>query len=240
MATVPLGAGIAIVSQKKQAQFELVFGFTAGVVFGIVLMLMVHFYQELGYVTIVVMWAGFGLIWLLERLAPHHHADSTEQTPSKKRHLWGINITLIGLTLHSIVDGFNLSLATEAREVGLVLALAVLIHRVPVATVITAALRRDYSFTQTALQLTPLMIAPLVGAFLAERLLHGIFTELTEYLTAFAAGTLLHVMMDGLRGNYGPSTEAGHGASKIAFVIGLILTLGAIHFLPGLEFEHAH
>ncbi len=240
IATVPLGAGIAIVSQKKQTQFGLVFGFTAGIVLGIVLMLMVDFYQELGYATIIVMWVGFGLIWLIERLVPHNHADSAEHTHGKKKHLWGINITLIGLTLHSIADGFNLSVAAEEHEVGIALALAVLIHRVPVATVITAALRRDYSFAKTALQLTPLMLAPLVGAFMGERLLHGIFEELVEYLTAFAAGTLLHVMMDGLRGNYTPSSEESRGASKIAFVIGLILTLCAIYFFPGLELEHTH
>ncbi len=239
-ATVLFGAGIAMVFWKKQAAFRLIFGFTAGAVLGFVLMLMVHLFTEVGYPTILVMWGGFLLIWLLERFTHRMQERIENHAETVKKNVWGVNVTIIGLSIHSVADGFNLSIAAEEETVGIALALGVLLHRFPVATVLTAALRRDYGIGQTLCRLIPLIVAPFIGAFMGERLLRGIFMELTEYLTAFAAGTLLHVVMEGLRGGYTPSKEKASNATKIAFVVGLILTLCAMHFFPGSEHEHVH
>lgn len=239
--TVLLGAGISIIFREKQTEFRLIFGFTAGAVLGFVLMLMVHLFTEVGYPTIIVMWGGFLLIWLLERLTHRvqEHLGNHVEVNKKKQH-WGVNLTVIGLSIHSVMDGVNLSIAAKEQTVGIALALIVIVHRLPVATVITTALRRNYGFGQTTLWLTPLIIAPFVGAFIGESLLHGIFTDLADYLFAFALGTLLHVVMDGFRGSYAPSEEKVSNATKIAFFVGLILTMCAIYFFPEFEHEHVH
>ena len=244
--TVLLGAGLAIVFREKQTEFRLIFGFTAGAVFGFVLMLMVHLVWEendlmnVNYLMILVMGVGFLLIWMLENLTHRIRARFGNQTEVHKKNVWGVNLTLIGLSIHAIVDGFNLSTAAKDPTDGIVLALGVLLHRLPVATVITTALRHNYGVGQTLLHLIPLIMAPFVGAFMGESLQQGVFMELTGYLTAFAVGTLLHVVMDGLRGGCVPSEEKISSSTKIAFVIGLILTLCAMFFIPGLEHEHAH
>ncbi|RKU10026.1 hypothetical protein C6501_13970 [Candidatus Poribacteria bacterium] len=249
--TVLIGTGIALVFWKKQAEFRLIFGFTAGAVLGFVLMLMVHLFTEVGYLTIVVMWGGFLLIWLLENLTHRmqerlgkHAETKTFPTPlpplSRGRHHWSVNLTVIGLSIHSVMDGVNLSIAAEERTVGVALALIVLLHRLPVATVITTALRQVYGLGQTALWLTPLIITPFIGAFIGERLLHTVFKDLADYLFAFALGTLLHVVVDGLRGGHAPSVEKISPATKIAFVLGLIVTLCAMYFIPGFEHEPVH
>ena len=238
--TVLLGAGIAMVFREKQTEFRLIFGFTAGAVLGFVLMLMIHLFTEVGYPTILVMWGGFLLIWLLENLTHRMQERFGNHAEGKKKNIWGVNLTVIGLSIHSVMDGVNLSIAAEEQTVGIALALIVLLHRLPVATVVTTALRRNYGFGQTTLWLTPLIIAPFVGAFIGESLLHGIFKDLADYLFAFALGTLLHVVMDGLRGGCAPSEEKISNATKIAFVVGLIITLCAMYFIPGLEHEHVH
>ena len=244
--TVLFGAGLAIVFREKQTEFRLIFGFTAGAVFGFVLMLMVHLVWEendlmkVNYLMILVMSVGFLLIWMLEYLTHRIRARFGNQTEVHKKNVWGVNLTLIGLSIHAIVDGFNLSTAAKDPTDGIVLALGVLLHRLPVATVITTALRHNYGVGRTLLHLIPLIMAPFVGAFMGESLQQGVFMELTEYLTAFAVGTLLHVVMDGLRGGCTPSEEKISSSTKIAFVIGLILTLCAMSFIPGLEHEHAH
>ena len=244
--TVLLGAGLAIVFREKQTEFRLIFGFTAGAVFGFVLMLMVHLVWEendlmkVNYLMILVMGVGFLLIWMLENLTHRIRARFGNQTEVHKKNVWGVNLTLIGLSIHAIVDGFNLSTAAKDPTDGIVLALGVLLHRLPVATVITTALRHNYGVGRTLLHLIPLIMAPFVGAFMGESLQQGVFMELTEYLTAFAVGTLLHVVMDGLRGGCVPSEEKISSSTKITFVIGLILTLCAMFFIPGLEHEHAH
>lgn len=244
--TVLLGAGLAIVFREKQTEFRLIFGFTAGAVFGFVLMLMVHLVWEendlmkVNYLMILVMSVGFLLIWMLENLTHRIRKRFGNQTEVHKKNVWGVNLTLIGLSIHAIVDGFNLSTAAKDPTDGIVLALGVLLHRLPVATVITTALRHNYGVGRTLLHLIPLIMAPFVGAFMGESLQQGVFMELTGYLTAFAVGTLLHVVMDGLRGGCVPSEEKISSSTKIAFVIGLILTLCAMFFIPGLEHEHAH
>ena len=237
---VLLGAGIAIVFREKQAEFRLIFGFTAGAVLGLVLMLMVHLFMKVGYPTILVMWGGFLLIWLLEHLTYRMHARFGTHAEGKKRHVWGVNLTIIGLSIHSVMDGVSLSIAAEKQTEGIALALGILLHRFLVVPVITAGLRLNYGFGQTALWLIPFIIAPFVGAFMGERLLHSIFPDLADYLFAFALGTLLHVVMDGLRGGHASSEEKISNSTKIAVVVGLILTICAMYFFQVFEHEHVH
>ena len=234
--TVPLGAGIALVSQVEQRHFGNIFGLTAGAVLGVVLVMMMHLYTEAGYVTILVMWGGFFLISAMERLTTHRR-DETERNIDSR---WSVNLTVLGLSFHSLADGLNLVIAAKEELLGGALAFGILIHRLPVGTLITVALLRNQTFAKALVRLTPLIVGPVVGALLGEQLFRGAFQELTHYLTAFAVGTLLHVVMDGFRGNY---TLESAGLSRIAktlFVIGFVLTFCAIYFLQGFEGGDVH
>ena len=234
--TVPLGAGIAFVSQVEQRHFGNIFGLTAGAVLGVVLVMMMHLYTEAGYATILVMWGGFFLISTMERLTTHRR-DETERNIDSR---WGVNLTVLGLSFHSLADGLNLVIAAKEEILGGALAFGILIHRLPVGTLITVALLRNQTFAKALVRLTPLIVGPVVGALLGEQLLRGAFQELTHYLTAFAVGTLLHVVMDGFRGKY---TLESAGLSRIAktlFVIGFVLTFCAIYFLQGFEGGDVH
>ena len=244
--TVPLGAGIAFISRTRQRHFGIIFGFTAGAVLGIVLMLMMHLYTAQGTATIFVMWGGFLLISALEYFTRRQGNATRTQTKNLS-----LDLTLLGLSIHSLADGFNLVIAEREAALGGMLILAVLLHRLPVATVMAAALYKQRieksseksseksagnTFIRIIGRLTPLMLGPLVGALLGERLLQGTFKELTEYLTAFAAGTLLHVVMDEFRARE-PRTSR---TAKTVFIIGFILTFCAIYFFQGFALEHHH
>ena len=233
--TVPLGAGIAFVSQTQQKHFGSVFGLTAGAVLGVVLVMMIHLYTEVGYVTILVMWGGFILISVLERLTTHRRDETAIKNTESK---WGINLTVLGLSFHSLADGLNLVIAAREEALGGALAFGILIHRLPVGILITVALLRDQIFFKALVRLIPLIVGPIVGAVLGEQLLRGAFAELTDYLTAFAVGTLLHVVMDGFRGKYTPEKTSLSRTAKLLFVIGFVLTFCAIYFFPGFEGEH--
>ena len=235
--TVPLGAGIAFVSQVQQKHFGNIFGLTAGAVLGIVLVMMIHLYTEVGYVTIFVMWGGFLLISGVERLTTYQRNQTEEYTDKRERD-WGINLTVFGLSLHSLADGLNLVIAARDEALGTTLAFGILIHRLPVGTLITAALLRDQKFVKALMLLTPLIVGPVVGAVLGEQLLRGAFAELTKYLTAFAVGTLLHVVMDGFRGKYTTEETGLSRTAKVLFVIGFALTFCALEYL--FEGKHVH
>ena len=247
--TVPLGAGIAFVSQVQQKHFGNIFGVIAGSVLGVVLVMMMHLYTEVGYVTVLVMWGGFFLISAIEYLTAHRRDENEQNTDSR----WGLNLTVLGLSLHSLADGFNLGVAAREEVLGGTLAFGILIHRLPVGTLITVALLRNRilstrvkfvstlrSFGKVLVQLSPLIFGPVVGALLGEQLLQGAFSELIHYLTAFAAGTLLHVVMDGFRGNYTPESPGLNRVARVLFVIGFVLTFCAMYFLQGFEGGHVH
>ncbi len=236
VATVPLGAGIALVSQGQQKHFGSIFGVIAGAVLGVVLVMMMHLYTEVGYVTILVMWSGFFLISAIERLTTHRRDEDERRTNSR----WGLNLTLLGLSLHSLADGFNLVIAAREEALGGALAFGILIHRLPVGTLITVALLRNQRFAKVFLQLSPLIFGPIIGALLGEQLLQGPFEALIHYLTAFAAGTLLHVVMDGFRGKYTAERTDLSRVAKVLFVTGFVLTFCAIYFLQGFESGHVH
>lgn len=238
--TVPLGAGIAFISRGQQRLFGHIFGLTAGAVLGIVLVMMMHLYTEVGYITILVMWGGFFLISAVEHLTTHQHRDTERHTNSTDKR-WGINLTVLGLSLHSLADGLNLVIAAREEMLGGALAFGILVHRLPVGTLITVALLRNQTFVKALIRLTPLILGPVIGAVLGEQLLRGAFGELTDYLTAFAAGTLLHVVMDGFRGNYTVEKTGNLSRfAKVLFVIGFVLTFCVIYFLQGFEGEHFH
>ena len=247
--TVPLGAGIAFVSQVQQKHFGTIFGLTAGAVLGVVLVMMMHLYTEVGYVTIAVMWGGFLLISAMERLTTRQ-SDGIEKNVNSR---WGINLTVLGLSFHSLADGINLVIAAREDTLGGALAFGILIHRLPVGTLITVALLRNqilpkgvkfvsasHSFATALMRLIPLIIGPVIGALLGEQLLRGAFQELTHYLTAFAVGTLLHIVMDGFRGKYTVGSGNLSRITKALFVIGFVLTFCAIYFFQGFEGRHVH
>ena len=240
VATVPLGAGIAFVSRGQQKHFGHIFGLTAGAVLGIVLVMMMHLYTEVGYIAILVMWGGFFLISAVEHLTTHRRSDTERHTNSADKR-WGINLTLLGLSLHSLADGLNLVIAAKEEMLGGALAFGILVHRLPVGTLIAVALLQNQTFSKTLIRLTPLILGPVIGAALGEQLLRGAFGELTDYLTAFAVGTLLHVVMDGFRGNYTVEKTGNLSRfAKVLFVIGFVLTFCIIYFFQEFEGEHLH
>lgn len=222
---IPLGTGIAFVLRGQQTYFGHIFGLTAGAVLGVVLIMMMHLYTEVGYLTILVMWGGFFLISIVERLTTHQVGDTNTKNKG-----WGINLTLLGLSLHSLADGFNLVIATREEVLGGALAFGTIIHRLPVGTFVSVILLRGHTLANTLIRLIPLMFGPVIGVVLGEQLLRGPFLEVTDYLTAFAVGTLLHVVMDGVRGNYVAENTCLTRFAKVLFVVGFVVAFCALYF----------
>ena len=224
--SVFIGAVIAFYTLRSDPIiFAILTGVTASTVVGFIgFFLIPHLYGDLGWMSLVVMAAGFLPIFLIERIS-HRNPRFPLQN-----HRWVADLTVIGLTIHALTDGFNLAIASKHEELGIGLAIVILVHRLPVAFVLTLAFLSDNSliatigrglslgsrlqfsvrlaFIATVGRLLPLSVAPVVGAFIGERILTGGFGEFTEYLTAFAAGTLLNVMIENFHGGHAPHTPA--------------------------------
>jgi len=226
--SVFVGAVIAFYTLRSNPIiFSILTGFTASTVVGLVgFYLIPHLYRDLGWVSLLVMAAGFLPIFLIERLS-HRNPRFPLQN-----HRWVADLTVIGLSIHALTDGFNLAIASKSETFGHELAVVVLVHRLPVAFVLTLAFLGDNSlistigrrlpfgsrlqfsvrlaFVATVGRLLPLSIAPVVGAFIGERILTGGLGEFIEYLTAFAAGTLLNVIIENFHGGHASHAHAPH------------------------------
>ena len=226
--SVFIGAVIAFYTlRSNRVVFSILTGFTASTVVGLVgFYLIPHLYKDLGWVSLLVMAAGFLPIFLIERFS-HRNPRFPIQN-----HRWVADLTVIGLSIHALTDGFNLAIASKHEELGIGLAIVVLVHRLPVAFVLTLAFLSDNSlistigrhlsfgsrlqlslklaFLVTVGRLLPLSIAPVIGAFIGERILTGGFGEFIEYLTAFAAGTLLNVIIENFHGGHTSHAPDAH------------------------------
>lgn len=235
--SVFIGALIAFYTLRSDPViFAILTGFTASTVVGLIgFYLIPHLYEDLGWVSLLVIAAGFVPIFLIERIS-HHNPRFPIQN-----HRWVADLTVIGLSVHALADGFNLAIASKNEELGIGLAIVILIHHLPLAFVLTLAFLGDntliatigrrlplgprlqlsvkLAFVATAGRLLPFSIAPVIGAVIGERILTGGFGQFIEYLTAFAAGTMLNVVIESFHGGHashahGPHSEETHSHSE--------------------------
>lgn len=235
--SVFIGAVIAFYTLRSDPViFAILTGFTASTVVGLVgFYLIPHLYEDLGWISLVVMAAGFVPIFLIERIS-HHNPRFPIQN-----HRWVADLTVIGLSIHALTDGFNLAIASKNEELGIGLAIVILVHHLPIAFVLTLVFLSDntliatigrrlpfgsrlylslrLAFIATVGRLLPLSIAPVIGAVIGERILTGGFGQFIDYLTAFAAGTLLNVVIECFHGGHashahGPHSEEAHSHSE--------------------------
>ena len=230
--SVFIGAVIAFYTLRSDPViFAILTGFTASTVVGFIgFFLIPHLYKDLGWVSLLVMAAGFLPIFLVERIS-HRNPRFPIQN-----HRWVADLTVIGLSIHALTDGFNLAIASKHEQLGIGLAIVILVHHLPIAFVLTLAFLSDNSFIATIgrglpfgsrLQLSlrlafiatvgrllPLSIAPVIGAFIGERILTGGFGQFIDYLTAFAAGTLLNVVIESFHGGHASHTHTPHSEEE--------------------------
>ena len=226
--SVFIGALIAFYTLRSDPViFAILTGFTASTVVGFVgFFLIPHLYKDLGWVSLLIMAAGFVPIFLIERIS-HHNPRFPIQN-----HRWVADLTVIGLSIHALADGFNLAIASQHEELGIGLAIVILIHHLPIAFVLTLVFLGDntliatigrglpfgsrlhmslrLAFMSTVGRLLPLSIAPVIGAVIGERILTGGFGHFIEYLTAFAAGTLLNVVIECFHGGHASHSHDSH------------------------------
>jgi zinc and cadmium transporter len=122
----------------------------------------------------------------------HVHTDAT----GCDVHTLGI-AAFVGMSAHTLVDGFALGAASEDAELGLLVFVAILAHKVPNAFSLSAILRAEgYSRRRALLMNAAFALMVPVGAalYLAVRRVVHVET-FTAYALAASAGTFLHLAL---------------------------------------------
>jgi zinc and cadmium transporter len=155
---------------------------------------------------------GFLTLFLLERFVlVHVCAEPTAGEPAAEDHTGhkhaegatGCDVhtmglaAFVGLSIHTLIDGFALGAATVQPRLGLLVFLAILAHKIPSSFSLSAILRAEHYQRGTTLLLNVIfaLMVPL-GALICIGL-RGAFqaTAFTPFALAASAGTFLHLSL---------------------------------------------
>jgi zinc and cadmium transporter len=159
--------------------------------------------------------------------AHHVHGDGT----GCEVHTMGL-AAFVGLSLHTLVDGFALGASTTTPGLGLLVFLAILAHKIPNAFSLSAILRHEgYSRGKALLMNASFAVMIPIGAgvyLLLADLVHA--ATFTSYALAASAGTFLHLAFSDIL----PDVHRRNGA-RLSHGAALVLGLAAMW---GLRFVH--
>jgi len=130
---------------------------------------------------------GIGLLFLIEKLVPHHDHYKEEKEHHHEEHLKHIGtMTSVALIIHNLVEGMSIyGVASNDLKTGLIYAIGVGLHNIPFGIEITALFDKEKNKKKTYIFLILLSFSTFLGGlilFLFENL-----------LTDFVLGILLSV-----------------------------------------------
>jgi zinc and cadmium transporter len=210
-------AGGALPLLGKLRRSDLLLSFSAGVMLGAAFFHMLpEAVEAAGASSIPFVLVGFLVLYVLERFVLVHLCAepgpnatlSGETAPTVQVHGHGHDhlgcevhtlgtAAFVGMALHTLVDGFALGAASVTPELGLLVFLAILAHKVPNAFSLSAILVAEGASGRRALLLNgafALMLPVGVGLYIVVRELVRA-EHFTGLALAVSAGTFLHLSL---------------------------------------------
>ena len=189
--------GTLIVMRKKSLSPKtLVYfiSFSAGALLGLSFLHLIPEALELTENAVYGILIAFFIFYFLEqRIMMHSCAEETcdHHHFEKAKGLMG----MWGIFLHSLIDGALIGIGFEANvTLGVVTALAVLIHKIPDGISVTSImLHNHFSRSETWRGAILTAVATPIGAVLAFIALHGVSLEILGVALGFSAGTFLYI-----------------------------------------------
>ena len=158
---------------------------------------------------------------------------------AKQTHTAAMVVALAGLTIHEFFDGVGLAGAFYGQDGVSLLAVAVILHRLPIAITIWWLLAPTRGPRAAGLVLVALGAATVLGYFSVDVVAGIIEANWLGLLEALIAGSLLHVVVH----RPSPLSTPGQGhRERLAAGVGALLGLGAVIALGGEHYipHHGH
>jgi zinc and cadmium transporter len=248
-------AGGALPLIGRGSRSDLLLSFSAGVMLGAAFFHMLpEAVEQAGVRALPFVMVGFLALYLLERLvlvhvcaepgpnrgpapsggATHDHAPDDARPRADgtgcEVHTMGL-AAFVGMSLHTLVDGFALGAATIRPELGLLVFLAILAHKIPNAFSLSAILMAEGYTRARALAMNAafaLMVPVGVGVYVVLRDAARVET-FTALALAGSAGTFLHLSLSDILPDL-HRRGAARWRLSAAMVAGLAV-MGALTFL---------
>lgn len=201
-------------------------GLTLGLVPAVVLLrLLPHVYEETGPLSLALLASGYGVVWIVERRR-HRSLGRVGQA-----------VALPALLVHGAIDGATLGVALgpgQSPEGGMLLAAALLVHRLPEGLFVARALVPDVGWRRTIAWLAVLALTTVVGAVLGDRVLLLAPHEVFHGIVAVGLGAILRLVTHTHERT--PSTRRGVLVFAFAMALGLLVNAA----VPAASLRDAH
>ncbi len=226
-----LGPVLYALADRARASLAALDGFVMIAVSGLALVHIIpHAVASAGPWAIGVAFAGF----IGPGLVEHRLERAARQT-----HTAALIVALAGLTIHEFFDGVGLAGAFYGEDGVSLLAVAVVLHRLPIAITIWWLLAPTRGRRVAGLVLCALGAATVLGYVSVDMVAGSMDARWLGLLEALISGSLLHVVVH----RPSPLSTPGHGhRERLAAGIGALLGLGAVIALGGEHYipHHGH
>jgi uncharacterized protein len=179
------GAGLVALGRLRLGATSALEGLALGMLPALVLLrLLPHAYESLGFVALALAALGFGAVSL-----SHHAGERAEAR-------LGGALVLPALLLHALTDGAALAMSTTGRvgdSAGL-LAIAAILHRVPEGFFV-ASRQKTRGARAALLAAAPLALATIAGALLGEHIFEVLPDSALDGVLAVGAGAMLRLFV---------------------------------------------
>ncbi len=226
-----LGPFLAVRARRSDSISVVTDAFVTISVLGITLIhILPDSFRLIGAGIFVVAPLGFALPWAIHQWWHHQHLTDRKVV---------FALALLGLTLHGAMDGIALFAPVSETSHGhantaWLLALAVILHRLPMALAIWWLSRPKVGRLFAILLLVTLGLATLLGFASAAPLWSAHSIKALAILQAFIAGMLFHIVLD----HHGPASELPSGRPSLlrarlwGIVLGSLPLLGLSLLAP--------
>lgn len=149
------------------------------------------------------------------------------QRAAQKAHVATLIFACFGLVADAFVDGVALGVPLgehgDAHGQGSILAIAVILHRLPIAITVWWLLRPSMGKAVAGVTLVALGIATIFGYAMSEIADTSLHAGWVAYVQALVAGSLLHVVLHRPPPMTAPASHGGHGFAGLGALAGLAL-----------------
>ena len=229
-----IGAGIALLVNKKDKIIDFSIGLAYGVIITLIFTdLIPEIFDELGfkYILLVIIFTliGFLILRLLDRFVPDHHEQNMTKKEANENLVHIGVITTLALVLHNIIEGMAVySSSISNPKLGVTLAIGVGFHNIPLGMVIASSFYHSSKNThKTIISIAFVSLSTFVGGLIMYLFKLTTINEIVlGILLSLTLGMLLFIVVDELFPRIKNTKEKK--ASYIGVCVGVIILLISI------------
>ena len=139
---------------------------------------------------------GIGILFILEKIVPHHNHYEEEKHHHHTNHLNHIGVmTSLALIIHNIVEGMSIyGVANNDLKTGIIYALGVGLHNIPFGIEITTMFEADKNHKKTWTYLILLSLSTFVGGLLLYFFNNLLTNHILGILLGITIGMILYLV----------------------------------------------